>query len=243
MISKGNIKFIKSLQIKKYRKQEQCFIVEGAKSVLELLNSDFDVLMVFGTTEFLEKIKGSVKAEVHEVTSKDLQGLGEFQTNESALAVARIKPNNSVKIDRNEFALVLDDIRDPGNLGTMIRTADWYGITKLIVSEETADIYNTKVINATMGSFTRLHIYYTSLEDYLSSCKQKIMGAFLDGVDVHKYDFSGGGLIVIGNEARGISESVSKFVTDRITIPRFGGAESLNAASATAVICDNIRRH
>lgn len=242
MISKGNVKFIKSLQIKKYRKQEQCFVVEGAKSVLELLKSDFEVVMVLCTIEFLNKLTGHVKAEVHEVTSKDLQGLGEFQTNESALAVARMKPNALITASADEFALVLDDMRDPGNFGTIIRTADWYGIKKIIVSEETADFYSTKVINATMGSFTRSQIFYTSLEDYLSKCDQKIMGAFLDGVNVHDFKFDHGGLIVIGNEARGISESVSKFITDRITIPRYGHAESLNAAIATGVICDNIRR-
>jgi TrmH family RNA methyltransferase len=242
MISKANIKFIKSLQIKKYRKQEQCFVVEGAKSVHELMNSDFETTMVVGTAEFLSNLNKKTKAEIVEVSIKELEGLGEFQTNESALAVARTKPNKELKIEANEFALVLDDIRDPGNLGTIIRTADWYGIQKIIASEETADFYNAKVISATMGSFTRTEIFYVNLEDYLSRSSHKIYGAFLDGLDVHKLDFGKGGLIVIGNESKGISAGVGKYVTDKITIPRFGKAESLNAAIATAVICDNVRR-
>ena len=242
MISKANIKFIKSLQIKKYRKQEQCFVVEGGKSVIELLNSDFEITMIFGTADFLSKLRGNTNAEVHEATEKDLAGLGEFQTNETALAVARIKPNSHFGVSEDEFALVLDDMRDPGNLGTIIRTADWYGIKKIIASEETADFYNSKVITSTMGSFARIQIFYTSLENYLSDYRHKILGAFLDGHDVHQFNFGKSGLIVIGNEARGISPAVEKLITDRITIPRYGQAESLNAAIATAVICDNLRR-
>jgi len=242
MISKANIKFIKSLQIKKYRKQEQCFVVEGGKSVLELLNSDFEVEMLLGTTDFLNGLKGTIKAEVHEVTAKDLTGLGEFQTNETALAVARMKENTEFTVSEDEFALVLDDMRDPGNLGTIIRTADWYGIRKIVASEETADFYNSKVITSTMGSFTRTQIFYTALETYLSGSRHPILGAFLDGQDVHQFKFGKGGLIVIGNEARGISPSIEKFITTRITIPRYGQAESLNAAIATAIICDNLRR-
>jgi RNA methyltransferase, TrmH family len=243
MISKATIKFIKSLQIKKYRKQEQSFIVEGAKSVQELLNSDFDTTLLLATSDFLSKIDEThTKAEILEVSVKELEGIGEFQTNESALAIARMKPNKKIAVDVHEFALVLDDIRDPGNLGTIIRTADWYGIKKIIASEETADFYNSKVITATMGSFTRTEIFYTALEDYLPNSTHKVYGAFLDGKDVHQLDFGKGGLIVIGNESKGISPGVERAVTERITIPRYGQAESLNAAIAAAVICDNVRR-
>ena len=132
MLSKAKIKFIKSLQIKKYRKQEQCFIVEGAKSVRELLTSDFEVQIVLGTTEFVSSIKPRPGLEVIETSVKELQGLGEFQTNDSVVAVARLKPNDKFSIEGNEFALVLDDIRDPGNLGTIIRTADWFGLRKIV---------------------------------------------------------------------------------------------------------------
>jgi TrmH family RNA methyltransferase len=242
MISKSTIKFIKSLQIKKYRKQEQCFIVEGAKSINELLNSDFETVIVLATADFISHIGKKTNAEIQEVSVKELESIGEFKTNESALAVARMKDNPEITVQPDQFALVLDDIRDPGNLGTIIRTADWYGINKIVASEETADFYNAKVITSTMGSFTRVDIFYTDIEAYLSKTGHKVYGAFLDGKDVHHLDFGKGGLIVIGNESKGISARIEKYITDRITIPRYGRAESLNAAIATAVICDNVRR-
>jgi RNA methyltransferase, TrmH family len=242
MLSKAKIRFIKSLQVKKYRKQEQCFVVEGAKSVQELVHSDFDVVMVLGTSEFLKNLELTKGAEVFEVGGKELELLGEFQSNEAGLAVARMKPNLPLAVKENEYGLVLDDIRDPGNLGTIIRTADWYGIHKIIASEETADQYNPKVISATMGSFTRVEVYYVDLAHYLEGQRHRVFGAYLDGVDVHHTDFGKSGLIVIGNESRGISADIGRFVTDKITIPRYGKAESLNAAIATAIFCDNIRR-
>jgi RNA methyltransferase, TrmH family len=242
MLSKANIKFIKSLQVKKYRKQEQCFVVEGAKSVLELLSSDFEVVQVLGTHDFLSGLKQDPAGDVIAVSEADLQGLGEFQTNSAALAIARMKPNHAIHVSDREFALVLDDIRDPGNLGTIIRTADWYGIHKVIASLETADLYNPKVVSATMGSFTRVNIFYTDLAEYLAGTQHQVFGAYLNGQNIHQVNFPAGGLIVIGNESRGISANLEKYVTGRITIPRYGHAESLNAAIATAIICDNVKR-
>jgi TrmH family RNA methyltransferase len=242
MLSKAYVKYIKSLQVKKYRKQEQCFMVEGAKSVLELLTSDFQVVRVLGTAEFLSSLSTPTKTTVEEVTELELSGIGEFQTNTTALAIARMKPNSSLTISSNEFGLVLDDIRDPGNLGTIIRTADWYGIYKIIASSETADFYNPKVISASMGSFTRVQVFYTDLAEYLSRSPQNIFGAYLNGKNIREVTFGTEGLLIIGNESRGISADLEKFVTNKITIPRYGEAESLNAAIATAVICDNLRR-
>jgi RNA methyltransferase, TrmH family len=242
MLSKGTIKFIKSLQVKKYRKQEQCFLIEGAKSVEELLVSDFEIVKVLATSDFLSGLNIPLKGEIVEVDEKTLSGLGEFQSNRSALAVARLKSNHRVEVGTDEYALVLDDIRDPGNFGTIIRTADWYGIRKIIASPETADFYNPKVISATMGSFTRVQVYYTDIEAYLSKGAGPVYGAFLKGEDVHKTSFSMGGLIVIGSESHGISAGVSRLVTSRITIPRYGMAESLNVAMATAIVLDNLRR-
>lgn len=245
MLSKARIKFIKSLQVKKYRQQEQCFTVEGAKSVIELLNSDFQTDLVVVTTGFLarhEEVLNQYKGEWLEVKVKELETLGEFQSNDAAFAIARMKPNLRLTFTRQEFGLVLDDIRDPGNLGTIIRIADWYGIQKIVASPETADHYNPKVIHASMGSFTRVALYYTDVPDYLKAVDIPVWGTFMEGEDAHRVDWGGGGLIVIGNEAHGISKDVEKCVTRRITIPKYGGAESLNAAAATAVICDNVRR-
>jgi TrmH family RNA methyltransferase len=245
MLSKARIKFIKSLQLKKYRKQEQCFVVEGEKSVLELLRSDFKVQQLFGTLDFINRhanILHSSSLEVVEVKPDELGGLGEFSTNNAALAIAAMKPTQEPILPNDEFVLMLDDIRDPGNLGTIIRIADWYGITSIIASSETADFYNGKVIHSSMGSFTRVHVYYTDLPSFLEKNTLPVFGTFLDGANVHELQYGPGGIIVIGNEANGISHDVEKRVTQRITIPRYGQAESLNAAIATAIICDNIRR-
>jgi TrmH family RNA methyltransferase len=245
MISKARLKYIKSLQVKKYRKQEQCFVVEGAKGVQELLRSSFETVIVVGTEDFIHKHEASIirsRAEVIVSKPDDLAQMGSFQTNDSALAVARMQNNEPPSLGSGEFALLLDDIRDPGNLGSIIRTADWYGLHHVIASSETADLYNPKVIHATMGSFTRVKVYNTDLPEFVSTSGLETYGAFLDGEDVHSAIFGNGGLIVIGNESGGISKSLASMITHRITIPRLGGAESLNASVATAVILDNVVR-
>jgi RNA methyltransferase, TrmH family len=242
MLSKAKIKFIKSLQLKKYRKEEQSFVVEGAKSVQEVLASDFEIVVLVATKEFLASTKPRGSFETIEVNEKELHGLGEFQTNDSALAVVKCKPNNSLEVTADEFALILDDIRDPGNLGTIIRTADWFGIHKVIASSETADFYSGKVISATMGSFTRVKIFYTDLDVYLARVTMPVFGAFLDGTNLADVDFGEGGLIVIGNESKGIHPNLKRFITQKITIPKFGQAESLNAGIAAGIICYAFRR-
>ncbi|MEQ8361328.1 MAG: RNA methyltransferase [Cyclobacteriaceae bacterium] len=245
MISKSQIKFIKSLQLKKYRKEEQCFVVDGEKGVEEVLKSDFKIEMLLATESFREKqarlLKG-IKAEIFIVSEKQLSQLSSFQTNESVLAVVRQKPNQLPVLEQNEFMLALDDIRDPGNLGTIIRTADWFGIRKIVASTQTADYYNPKVINATMGSFTRVQLAYTNLMDWIPQWNAHVYGTFMEGEDVHSMCFDKRGVIVIGNEANGISPEIQSLVTDRITIPGAMGAESLNAAVATGIVLDNWSR-
>jgi len=244
MVSKSKLKFIKSLQVKKYRKQEQSFMVEGAKSVAELLNSDFEVTWLAASEKFLRENEKPVHAknvEAVNASEKELEQLSSFQTNDAAVAVARMKANTMPNL-KDGFCLVLDDLRDPGNVGTIIRTADWYGIKNIIASEETADFYNPKTISATMGSFCRLNVFYTDLPTFLSGNSLPVFGAFMNGADVHEMDFGKRGAIVIGNESNGISDQVAKLVSHRITIPKIGGAESLNAAIATGIILDNVFR-
>lgn len=180
------------------------------------------------------------------MTVSDLEGLGSFQTNDSCLAVAKCKENVFLKADEGELVLVLDDIRDPGNLGTIIRVADWYGVYKIICSQETTDLYNPKVIAASKGSFCRVQLFYTDLADYLSqhTAGKMVAGAFLGGESL--YDFrlpAAGGFVVMGNESNGVGEQVAGLVTSKITIPRIGQAESLNVGIATAVMLDNLRRN
>lgn len=245
MISKTKARLIKSLQVRKYRQEEQCFLVQGAKAVGETLSSSYDILLVAGTDTFLGQAEGALKgkqAEVIQATEEELAAVGSLESNNGAIAVVRMKPKSAPKAPVQGFCLVLDDIRDPGNLGTIIRTADWYGIKNIVASQETTDFYNPKVINATMGSFLRINFSYVSLTEFLSQSKAPVYGAFLKGENVHDIKFPQDGLIVIGNESRGISPEVEKWVKFPITIPRFGQAESLNASTATAIILDNLRR-
>lgn len=248
MLSKNRVKYINSLKIKKYRQLQEAFIVEGAKSVLELLASEFEVEFVLSTPDFQQKyssILSDHKTLVETVTPKELEGLGLFQTNDSCLAVAKTKDNVFLSADTQEYALILDDIRDPGNLGTIIRIADWYGVKKIICSPDTTDFYNPKVIAASKGSFTRIKTFYTDLPEFLSqNAKDRaIIGAFLDGDSIYDHKFSAeGGYVVMGNESNGVGPEVESFITHRITIPRVGEAESLNVGIATAVMLDNMRR-
>jgi len=246
MISKARMKYIKSLQVKKYRKEEQLFLVEGAKSVAELLRSDFVVTWVAATASFQEAhpklLKGRTR-HVETTTDRELTDIGTLQSNNGALAVAQMKMNRPPVHQPEEIILVLDDIRDPGNLGTIIRTADWYGIKSMVVSEETADFYNPKTISASMGSFCRINVYYTDLKKYLSAVSGLIYGAYLQGENIHQMSISKKAChLVMGNESRGIAKDLEIFIQRKITIPSFGDAESLNAGVATGIILDNFRR-
>jgi len=248
MLSKNRIKYINSLKIKKYRQLHQSFIVEGAKSVLELLDSDFETEFVLVTKEFQQKYSSILTAHqtiLETVTMQELEGLGSFQTNDSCLAVAKTKQNEFLSPDKTEYVLVLDDVRDPGNLGTIIRVADWYGIKKIICSQDTTDVYNPKVVAASKGSLNRVRLFYTDLSSYLAAnvAGKDVIGAFLGGKSLYDYAFaSQGGFIVMGNESNGIGSEVEKYVTHKIMIPRVGEAESLNVGIATAVMLDNLRR-
>lgn len=243
MLSRARVKFIKSLQLKKYRKQEQCFVVEGARSIQELLRSDFEIVLLAATNSFLATVKPLPRVrEILEVSEKELATVGTLDSSTSGLAVVRMKAQQALPLAMPGFSIVLDGIRDPGNLGTIIRIADWYGIRNLISSPDSVDFYNPKVVQASMGSLFHIGIWSTDLVELLSASKHPVYGAFLDGDDVHNVRFEKNGFIVIGNESNGIGQDLDTLVTHRISIPRYGHAESLNAAVATAVICDNLRR-
>jgi len=249
MLSKNRIKYINSLKIKKYRQLHEAFVIEGAKSVLELFDSDFEIEFVLVTQEFQQKYSSILtrhNVSLETVTPQELEGLGSFQTNDSCLAVAKTKENGFLSPAADEYMLMLDDVRDPGNLGTIIRVADWYGITRIVCSRDTTDVYNPKVIAAAKGSFTRVSLYYTDLIQYfeqIKDVKRQVIGAFLGGNSLYEFEYpTNGGIIMMGNESNGISEQVGQFVTDKIMIPRFGAAESLNVGIATAVMLDNMRR-
>lgn len=246
MLSKAVIKYINSLQVKKYRNQHQAFVVEGAKSVKELLESEFELQQVYVTESFEKEHQHLLNKGIsYEVVSEaDLVRAGTYASNNAALAVAAMRDLPTLKVQTSELVIALDDIRDPGNLGTIIRIADWYGIEKIICSENCADFYNPKVIAATMGSFTRLQVHYIDLENWLKghAATHQVYGASLDGENIHQMKLKPQGIVVMGNEANGIRPEIAKQINQLIKIPAFGKAESLNVATATAIIIDNFRR-
>lgn len=222
------------------------FLVEGAKSISELLDSDYKTHSLF-LTEYLynccvDKIEKLKDTEIVLVSENELIQAGTFESNNAGIAIVEMKENLKTEPVEGELVLILDDVRDPGNLGTIIRIADWYGVSKLYCSENTAEFYNPKVIASSMGSFTRVIPYYGSLEAVLEGARMPVYGAVLEGKSVHSVNFTDGGYLIMGNESHGISENLKKYIQYPVTIPRYGATESLNVGIATAVILDNARR-
>lgn len=240
MISKATAKFIKSLQIKKFRQQHQAFLVEGAKSVLELLYARSPVKIIVASSQFIsENSKILHGLEVYEVKASELNSLGNLKSNKAALAVADIVWPQEPDWQTINYALMLDNINDPGNLGTILRVADWYGIHHIIASEQTAELHNPKVISASKGSFLRVNFYYRPLAEHIKKNPKPLIGTFMQGESVHLFQWPKSGYIILGNEANGISTEIENLVNYKVTIPGGGETESLNVAIATAVICDN----
>lgn len=240
MVSKNQIKLITSLQQKKYRQIHQLFIAEGVKVIQELLNANFELDHLYETTTVFENLIPEKKTLISE---SDLKKISCLSTPNNCLALFQI-PNKKRSVE-NGLIVVLDDIRDPGNLGTIIRLCDWFGIEQLVCSEQTVDVYNPKVVQATMGSISRVSLSYLDLEKYLAKSKLPIFGTFMDGKNVYHEDLPKEGVLVLGNEANGISDKLEKLVTTKLAIPRFGNlqqTESLNVATATAIFLSEFRR-
>jgi len=229
-ITKNEIKLIKSLGQKKFRQQEQLFLVEGVKGIREFLDSKFELYQLFATESIFD-------VETTIITSKELQKISGLKTPNKALAIFRMQ--NIDTEPSTSLILALDDVRDPGNLGTIIRLCDWFGIETLLCSLETVDCFNPKVVQATMGSLTRVQIKYVDLEHYLKNSTLKSYGTFMDGSSIYSEDLPKEGIIIMGNEANGISQNIENLVYKKIGIPRFGNlkaTESLNVATAAAIV-------
>ncbi len=224
------------------------FLVEGAKSVVELLSSPFDIKTLIATEVFLKDHNQAIsflkgKTEVLAAEEATLSSLSSFKNNNAAIAAVEMPVLPPLTAAPDEYMLVLDHISDPGNLGTLVRIADWYGIRKIVCSPETTDVYSPKVIHASMGSFLRVQVYYIDLPAFVSGAGLTVYGTFPGrGESVHTAAFGRGGLLVLGNEAEGISLSLEAYVSRHLWIPKYGEAESLNVAVAAAIICDNVRR-
>ncbi len=245
MLSKSQISFLKSLQQKKNRKTHRLFLVEGIKSVMEFINSAYDIDTIYYTPAFAPKLlKLSKKINFEETSATDIAKISSLTTPQHIIALVKIPswPVLQTKTLQQSFSLVLDGIQDPGNLGTIIRTADWFGIKNIICSDDTVDVYNAKVVQATMGSLSRVNVHYLNLVDFIKSSNIPVFGALLDGQNIYRTDFGNEGLIVMGNEGNGIRPEIQLLIKKPVTIPLLGHAESLNVAIATAVFCSEISR-
>lgn len=239
MISRNQVKLIQSLSQKKYRQKHELFVVEGLKGVQEFLQSAF-VLHSLYTTESL-LFDSSI--DITEINDETLKKISTLKTPNKVVAIFKIPKPKTIK--EEGLIVALDAVNDPGNLGTIIRLCDWFGVKELVCSHQTVDCYNTKVVQATMGSLTRVNINYVDLPDFLSQTQLAVFGTYMDGDNLYKSALPESGVLVMGNEANGISDTITKTVTRRLAIPRFGdlkSTESLNVATATAILLSEFKR-
>jgi TrmH family RNA methyltransferase len=248
MLSKNKIKQITSLTQKKHRDESGLFIAEGTKLVIDLLSA-FHCSVLVATHQWIKE-NGKINAdEVIEVEADELKKISNQKTPQGVLAVFQ-KPENDWKIDDiiQNISLALDDVQDPGNLGTIIRIADWFGITDIFCSEHSADAFNPKTVQATMGALSRVRVHTVNLQDFLKFCAGKlpVYGTFMNGENIYAKTLTSNGIIVMGNEGNGISPDIEKLVTERLLIPNFPAgqvtSESLNVGVATALVCAEFRR-
>lgn len=248
MISKNKIKYIRSLELKKNRNKEGKFVAEGFKVVDDLLALQPADLIV-ATQEWLHGKHFAAQTEVIEVTEEELKKVSFLQHPQQVLAVFKQATSGDYSINTNELNLALDGVQDPGNLGTIIRIADWFGISHIYCSQDTADVYNPKVVQATMGSIARVKVEYGDLLGLVESLPADVpvYGTLLDGDNIYQQTLENRGLIVMGNEGKGISPALAKKVNHKLLIPNFpegrATADSLNVAIATAITCSEFRRN
>jgi TrmH family RNA methyltransferase len=239
-LTKADVTRLRSLQEKKHRETAGLFVVEGEKVIGELLAAGFPFTEIYATEDW----GGWVKSPVTRVTAAEMARISHYPTPAAVLALGRIDrpplPPGTLALG---LTLALDGIQDPGNVGTLLRIADWFGLARVLLGPDCADLYSQKVINASMGSFARVPVHTVPLAEALSGCPAPVLGCDLQGDDVHTLPGLPAAVIVVGSEGRGLSPAVASCLTRRVTIPRHGGAESLNAAVAAAIVCDNLRRN
>ena len=245
MLSKSQISFIKSLHQKKYRKEHGLFIVEGIKSIQEFFQSSYQIHTIFYNSEqynLLPKLPANIN--LFEVKNAELDKISTLQTPQGFLALVHIPKNKELDLKelKNEFTLVLDGVQDPGNMGTIIRTADWFGFKNIICSADSVEVFNPKTVQATMGSLARINVYEADLPALLEKNTIPVFGALLDGESIYKTQWGAEGLVILGNEGKRISPEVIKKINKPVTIPKIGEAESLNVAVSAAIFCAELVR-
>ncbi|MEY3507981.1 MAG: hypothetical protein RIR44_1213 [Bacteroidota bacterium] len=239
MVTKSELKYIQSLSDKKVRLETGCFIAEGVKLVGEMIAAGYPLKAVYALDSWESP---DATLEVTRIEAFELEKMSMLQTPNQVLAVAMMPQKKETLNLAGPLTIVLDGIQDPGNMGTIIRTADWFGITQIVASEDTVDVYNPKVIGATMGSFMRVSVTYKNLADWMPTIKLPVYGALLEGENVFTIKTPQKGLLVIGSEGKGIRENILDFITHPVTIPKIGEAESLNAGIAAGIIVAQLTR-
>lgn len=255
MLSQNQLKHISALKVKKYREEFSQFIAEGHKLVMDLINSEFSISGIYASADWIVTNLSVIREKdipVFETLPREMERISALSTPSPVLAVVKIPAEQSSHPQIPKLYLALDDIRDPGNLGTIIRIADWFGMATVLCSENCVDLYNPKVVQATMGSIARVSVIRCNLAETLATLSESsggfpVYGALLEGESIFSQTLTNHGIILIGNESRGISPELIPFITQKIFIPSFGSselgkAESLNASIATAIICAEFRK-
>ncbi len=242
MISKNQISFIRSLSDKKQRLKYACFVAEGNKIAIEILNSNWAIEQVYATQQFVDANTFRFdKSKINVVTKEEIERISHLQAPTDVVIVLKIPTHNHAEISTNGWSLALDGIQDPGNFGTIIRTADWFGIKQIFASPDCADLYNSKTIQATMGSFLRMKVQVIDLEKLIAENKfEQIAVAVMNGENISKVAFAKNGLMILGSEGKGVSKSIIEKATHPVTITGKGTAESLNVAVAAGIICSRL---
>ncbi len=245
MLTKAQNKYIRSLTQQKYRKEHNVFIAEGDKICAEWLESDAKVQMVVATEDWVDTharlIAKHPEATLHTVKEHELEAVSSLQTPNKSLLVVHM-PEKGKSLPANEWCIALDGIQDPGNMGTIIRIADWFGIPHVVCSPDCVDVYNPKVVQAAMGGHLRIKLHETDLESFVQQAKVPVLAAVLEGESVYEHKKEGAAVILIGNESKGVRPSVIEKASHKITIPRLGGAESLNAGVSAGILCALLKR-
>jgi TrmH family RNA methyltransferase len=245
MLSKSQVSLIKSLHQKKFRKENQLFLVEGLKALSEFFDSAFTIHSIYAVKEIFPKLPNlSHKQKVFEISISELEKISALQAPQGVLALIEM-PQNTILTSKDitKMVIVLDGVQDPGNLGTIIRTADWFGITNIVCSEDCVEVYNPKVVQATMGSLTRVKISYQDLNNLLSDAVLPKFGTLLTGNNIFNTIWPEKGFLIFGSEGKGISPEISALISHPITIPGAGNTESLNVAVAAAICCGELYRN
>ena len=248
MLSKNKIKFFNSLKLRKYRNKHKLFIAEGEKIIKDFIDSGFIAQYIITVNDNFDYVSTS-DTEIIRVKEDELNKISDLKTSSDHIAVFEI-PEYDINYSnlKNELTLFCDDIQNPGNLGTIIRTADWFGIKNVICTQDTVDVYNSKVVQASMGSVGRVKVHYIDKLNFFENIPEDICiyGTFLNGENIYETSIEKKGIIIIGNEGSGITNEINKYISKRISIPNFSNdrnkAESLNASIATAIVCAEFRR-